>query len=200
LVRKQEKMQDFRIVYDRLRSPENRLYLGVAVGLLALTMIVGCLVLYQFIKPSQAATPPLVLAPKDLALTPTEPILTEPAIVLAETSTVPAPKKIVKAATARVKATAKVKPKAGQSCIYSSPGLNQVYPPAPSGSWSPIEHYFCDNGYWDIGKGDVVDRNTGAWGQDGVLEKILIKYDSNGNIADRIFIDPDGDQFSGPKH
>jgi hypothetical protein len=72
--------------------------------------------------------------------------------------------------------------------------------PAPSGSWSPIKHYFCDNGYWDIGKGDVVDRKTDGWGQDGVAEKILIKYDSGGIIADRIFIDPEGQQFSGPKH
>ena len=193
-------MLDFQTFYDRLRNPENRLYLGVGVGLLAMTMIVGCLVLYQFIKGAQGTTPQLVLAPKDLATMTLEPILTEPAFVLSETSTQPVAKKIIKAPTARVKPTAKAKSTAGQSCIYSSPGLNQIFSPAPSGSWSPIEHYYCDNGYWDIGKGDVVDRKTGGWGQDGVAEKILIKYDSDGNIADRIFIDPDGDQFSGPKH
>jgi hypothetical protein len=193
-------MQDFRIVYDRLTSPENRIYLGVAVGLVALTMIVGCLVLYQFIQSTKATAPPLVLAPKDLPTITLGPISTDPALVLAETATPAVVKKVVKAATARVKPKATKKASGGESCIYSSPGLNQVYPPAASGSWSPIQHYFCDNGYWDLGKSDVVIRATGGWGQDGVAEKVLIKYDSAGNIADRIFIDPDGNQFSGPKH
>jgi len=193
-------MQDLKIAYDRLRSPENRLYLGVAVGLLALTMIVGCLVIYQFIRGTQEATPQPVLAPKALATMLSEPTLSAPTSISSETSTLPVPKKVVKAPTVKVKPTAKVKATAGQSCIYSSPSLNQIYSPAPSGSWSPIEHYFCDNGYWDIGKGDVVDRKTGGWGQDGVAEKILIKYDRDGNVAGRIFIDPDGEQFSGPQH
>jgi len=183
-----------RTVYDRLSSPENRIYVGALVGLLALIGIVGCLVLYQFMKAPQATAPQLVFAPKDLATMTLEPTVSAPTIKPSETSTLPVPKKIIKAPTA------KVKPKAGQSCNYSSPGLNQILPPVPSGSWSPIEHYVCENGYWDIGKSDVVDRKTGGWGQDGVQEKILIKYDSSGNIADRIFIDPEGNQFSGPKH
>ena len=183
-----------KIVYDRLRSPENRLYMGVGVGLLAIAVMVGCLVLYQFIKAPQETTPQLVLAPKALATMTLEPTLTAPAFILSETSTLPIPQKNIKTPKATVK------PTASQSCNYSSPRLNQILPPVPSGSWSPIEHYFCDNGYWDIGKGDVVDRQSGGWGQDGVVEKILIKYDSAGNIADRIFIDPDGNQFSGPKH
>ena len=194
-------MLDFREVYDRVRSPENRLYLGAFVGLLLLVAIVGCLVLYQFIRGTQNTAPQLLLAPKALASVTLEPILTESILGAAETSTPQAPKKVVKkTATVKVKAKITKKASAGESCIYSSPGLNQIFSPAPSGSWSPIEHYFCDNGYWDIGKGDVVDRQTGGWGQDGVVEKILIKYDSAGNIADRIFIDPDGNQFSGPKH
>ena len=117
-----------------------------------------------------------------------------------ESSTVSPSLEILKSPTAKVKRTTKVKPTASQSCNYSSPGLNQTLPPVPSGSWSPIEHYFCDNGYWEIGKFDLVNRKTGVWGQDGVPEKILIKYDSDGKIADRIFIDPDGKQFSGPQH
>jgi hypothetical protein len=193
-------MENLKIAYDRLRSPENRLYVGAFVGLLAMSVIVGCLVLYQFINGSQVTTPPLVLAPKDMATMHLEPTLSAPAFVISETSTLPVLKKIIKAATAKVKPTAKVKSTAGQSCIYSSPSLNQTFSAAPCGSWSPIEHYFCDNGYWDIGKADVVDRKTGGWGQDGVPEKILIKYDESGNIADRIFVDPGGKQFSGPKH
>jgi hypothetical protein len=199
-------MLDFQTAYERLRSPENRIYLGAFVGLLAITGIVGCLVLYQFIKAPQT-TPALVFAPKALVT-----MTVEPSFIPAETATLPVQQEIFVAptakvkATARVKATAKVKATAranatsGQSCNYSSASLNQILPPAPSGSWSPIEHYFCDNGYWEIGKFDIVDRKTGAWGQDGVAEKILIKYDSGGMIADRIFIDPEGQQFSGPKH
>jgi hypothetical protein len=192
-------MLDLQSAYDRLRRPENRVYLGAFVGLLALTGIVGCLVLYQFIKAPPAAAPPLLLAPKALATMTLNPIFLE-----SETATLPVAEEIFAAPTARPKATAKAKPTArpkattGQSCYYSSAGLNQTLSPAPSGSWSPIEHYYCNNGYWEIGEGDVVNRKTGGWGQDGVAEKILIKYDSAGNIADRKFIDPDGDQFTGP--
>jgi hypothetical protein len=193
-------MIDLQNAYDRLRRPENRIYIGAFVGLLALTGIVGCLVLYQFIKAPQETIPQLVVAPKALATMPVEPTITAPAIIFPETSTTPAPQQNKKAPTARVKHTSRPKSAAGQSCIYSSPRLNQTLPPAPSGSWSPIEHYFCNDGYWEIGQGDVVDRKTGAWGWDGVPEKILIKYDSDGNIVDRIFIDPEGKQFSGPKN
>jgi hypothetical protein len=197
-------MLDFQTFYDRVRNPKNRLYLGAGIALLALAWIVGCLVLYQFIRGTQDTTPQLVLAPKALAT-----MTLEPAFISSETATLPVAQEIITAPTAKaakVKPTAKVKPKAsvkstaGQSCDYSSPGLNQILPPVPSGSWSPIEHYVCNNGYWEIGTADVVDRKTGGWGSDGVAEKILIKYDSDGNIADRIFIDPDGNPFTGPKN
>jgi hypothetical protein len=193
-------MQDLKIGFDRLSSPENRLYLGIFVGLLAMTAMVGCLVLYQFMKAPQPTTPQLVLAPKTLATNPLEPTSSALTFIATETSIVPTPSEILTAPTAKVKSTARVKPPAGQSCNYSSLSLNQTLPPVPDGSWSPIEHFLCDNGYWDIGQGDVVDRKTGAWGQDGIAEKILIKYDSNGQIADRIFVDPEGKQFSGPKN
>jgi hypothetical protein len=194
-------MDDLRIVYDRLRSPGNRLYLAVIVVLVAMTGIVGCLVAYQFIRGTQAATPQLVLAPNALATMTAGPTLTAPALVFSETSTVAAPQpKVIKAATAKVKPTARAKAADGESCNYSSLSLNQTLPPVPSGSWSPIEHYVCDNGYWEIGTADVVNRKTGGWGSDGVAEKILLKYDSNGNIVDRIFIDPDGNEFAGPKN
>jgi len=195
-------MQDYRIVYNRLRDPENRPFVVVFVVLLVMTLIVGCLVLFQFISASRQTALPLIIVPKALATMPVQPtaIVTAPAIILSETSTLPAPQKIIKAATAKVKATAKPKPETGQSCYYSSAALNQTLPPVPSGSYSPIEHYSCKNGYWEIGTSDVVNRITGAWGQDGIPEKILIKYDSSGEIADRIFIDPEGNQFSGPKN
>ena len=194
-------MQYLRIVYDRLRSPENRLYVGAGVGLLAIILIAACLVLYQFIKAPQETTPQPVMAPTALATLALEPtlsaqvfILSTQVFILSATPTLPVPQEIF------VSPTASVVQAAGQSCNYSSPSLNKTLPPAPSGSWSPIEHYFCDNGYWDVGKRDVVDRKTGDWGQDGVPEKILIKYDRDGKIVDRIFIDPEGEQFSGPKN
>ena len=189
---------------DRLRSPENRLYISAGVGLLAIAVIAGCLVLYQFIKAPQETTPQSVLAPTALAstaLVPTalatmalEPTLSAPVFTLSETPTLPVPQEIFISPTASVEQTA------SQSCNYSSPKLNEILPPVPSGSWSPIEHYFCDNGYWDIGKRDAVDRKTGDWGQDGVSEEIYIKYDRDGKIIDRIFIDPGGKQFFGPKN
>jgi hypothetical protein len=189
-------MQDFRVVYDRLRQPENRIYVVAGALLLVVTLIVGCLVVYQLIKASSESAQPLLIAPKAVATMTLELPFTAPELILSETSTAPVAKKI--APTARPKPKAKVKPTAGKSCYYSTLRLNQVLPPVPSGSWSPIENYLCNDGYWEIGEGDVVDRKTGDWGRDGVPEKILIKYDSDGKIADRIFIDPDGDQFSGP--
>jgi hypothetical protein len=184
-------MEYLRAGYDQLRSPENRLYVGIAVGLLVIVGIASCLVIYSFFIAPRVTTPQPVLAPKAAATMTLEP--TAAAFELSETSTPPVQRKVVKAATARVE------PTAGQSCHYSSASLNEKLPPVPSGSWSPIEHYLCDNGYWDLGKHDVIDRKTGDWGQDGVPEKILIKYGSGGNIADRIFVDPEGKQFSGPK-
>jgi hypothetical protein len=165
---------------------------------LIITLIVSCLVFYQLIKPPSGATQLLVSEPKAIATMTLEPILTEPEFILSETSAPPEPEEILVAPTAKPKPKAKVKP-TGQSCYFSSLSLNQALSPVPSGSRSPIENYLCDDGYWDIGKGDVVNRKTGDWGQDGVPEKIYIKYDSNGKLADRIFIDPDGEQFSGPK-
>lgn len=188
---------------DQLRSPENRPIITVGVVLLVTIVIAACLVLYQLIRTPKEIPPQPVLAPTALATLALEPTVSapviilstpEPTVTLTETPAQPIPQEIVASPTAAVV------PAASQSCIYSSPELNNILPPAPSGSWSPIEHYFCDNGYWDIGKRDSVDRQTGDWGQDGVLEKILIKYDRSGNIADRIFIDPEGKQFSGPKH
>jgi hypothetical protein len=192
---------------DRLRSPENRLYIAAVVGLLVIAVIVGCLVLSQLVKAPQETTPQQVLAPTALTtmtLEPTFPapaiILSTPVIILTETPTLPIPQEIFISPTASGEPTGKLETTGSQSCNYSSASLNNKLPPVPSGSWSPIEHYFCDNGYWDIGKRDMVDRKTGDWGQDGVPEKILVKYDSGGKIADRIFIDPEGEQFSGPKH
>jgi hypothetical protein len=193
-------MEDLRIAYDRLRGPENRPFVVVFALLLVMTLLVGCLVLYQFFIAPRQTTPQLAAAPKALATNPVEPTPSGLTSIPTETATVSARLQVLKAPTAKVKRTARPKPTAGQGCIYSSPGLNQIFSPAPSGSWSPIEHYFCDNGYWVIGTLDVVDRKTGGWGQDGVAEKILIKYDSDGTIADRIFFDPQGEEFSGPKH
>ncbi len=188
-------MQYFRDVYDRLGSSQNRLYVGGFVGLLALTGMVGCLVLYQFINAGRNTAAPLDLAPKAVEITAAE--LT---FVPVETATLEAAQELFIEPAPTRKPTAKPKPTAGASCYYSSAWLNQDLEPVASGSWSPVEHYLCKNGYWEIGEGDVVNRKTGGWGQDGVVEKILIKYDSNGNIADRIFIDPDGNQFTGPKN
>ncbi len=189
---------------DRLRSPENRPIIALGAVLLTTIMIAACLVLYQLIRAPQGTPPQPVLAPTAVLATLTlEPTISAPVIILStpeltltvtETPTQPIPQEIVASPTATMA------PAANQSCIYSSPELNNILPPVPSGSWSPIEHYFCDNGYWDIGKRDLVDRITGDWGQDGVPERILIKYDRSGNIADRVFIDPEGKQFSGPKH
>ena len=189
---------------ERIRNPENRLYISAIIGLLALGAILGCLFLYEvFIVPQQTSPLP-GLAPKALSpnaventdLTPTvlAPTLTAPVFIASETATLQVSKKIKKSPTAGVETSA------GQSCNYSSAALNNTLPPVPSGSWSPIEHYVCNNGYWEIGTRDVIDKKTGDWGQDGVPEKILIKYDSSGNIVERIFLDPDGNQISGPKN
>jgi hypothetical protein len=87
-------MFDFQTAYERLRSPENRIYLGAFVRLLAITGIVGCLVLYQFIKAPQT-TPALVFAPKAFVT-----MTLEATVIPAETATLPVQQEIFVAPTA----------------------------------------------------------------------------------------------------
>jgi hypothetical protein len=85
----------------------------------------------------------------------------------------------------------------GESCIYSDAWINSVATPIPDGRFSAYEGYLCDNGYWVIGIGDWVNK-AGDWGKDGSLEKMLIKFNGEGLVIDRIFFDLSGNKIPGP--
>ncbi|MDO8487742.1 MAG: hypothetical protein Q7S31_00310 [bacterium] len=74
-----------------------------------------------------------------------------------------------------------------ESCMYSAP--YQYLSPLPSGEYSPFQHYYCSEGFWDAGEMDAFKWNPRwgyDWGEDGVLEHVYIKYGPNGKVADRI--------------
>ena len=85
----------------------------------------------------------------------------------------------------------------GESCKYSEARINNVATPIPDGGYSEYQGYWCDNGYWDIGTGDWIDK-SGNWGKDGSLEKALIKFNEEGVVIDRIFFDLHGNKIPGP--
>ena len=87
--------------------------------------------------------------------------------------------------------------RAGEACYYSDAGINQAATPIPDGAFSRYQGYRCDNGYWDIGTGDWVDK-TGDWGKDGVLERAFTKFNRDGVEIDRMFFDLQGNRIPGP--
>lgn len=87
--------------------------------------------------------------------------------------------------------------RAGEACYYSDARINQAATPIPDGAFSRYQGYRCDNGYWDIGTGDWVDK-TGDWGKDGVLERAFTKFNRDGVEIDRMFFDLQGNRIPGP--
>jgi hypothetical protein len=86
---------------------------------------------------------------------------------------------------------------AGESCKYSEAWINLVATPIPDGGFSKYQGYLCENGYWVIGIGDWVN-SAGDWGEDGSMEKALIKFNGEGVEIDRMFVDLNGNRIPGP--
>jgi hypothetical protein len=76
-------------------------------------------------------------------------------------------------------------------CLYSSPDINDVATPIPSGESSAFKDIPCLDGHWVV-FGDWIDK-TGKWGPDGLGEYAHIKYDYSGTIIDEFFVNGQGE-------
>lgn len=86
----------------------------------------------------------------------------------------------------------------GRSCYYSAEWINQIATPIPNGERSAYQGYLCQNGYWDVGKGDWVNQN-GEWGKpDGKLEEMYVEFDSLGHEVARMAVGEDGIRYPDP--
>lgn len=172
---------------DQRRKPE----LTTAILFLSLVLLfslcVGAVLLITAFFPRQISTPTPDLFPKLAPISTATPelVLVVPATLTPTTA--PTASLIVITPT-----------NDGISCRYGPPWINNVATVIPDGGQSAQQEYKCVNGYWYLGVGDWVDARTGDWGRDGIDEQAYVKYNADGTVADRKFLNLQGTQIPGP--
>ena len=173
---------------DQRRNPELTtaiLFLGLV---LLFSLCVGAVMLITAFYPHPAPTPTLDLFPK-LAPIPSS----TPELVLVVPAT------FTPTATSTATLMVITPTNDGNSCRYGPPWINAVATGIPDGGQSAQQDYKCVNGYWYLGVGDWVDARTGDWGSDGIQEQAYVKYNADGTVMDRKFLNLQGTQVPGPK-
>jgi hypothetical protein len=168
-----------------LTARDGALALGV-LGLIFACVAGGALMISQFSQRKNVAPTPIPSSTSEPAPTPVLQALE----ALPTSTNSPSPTVVFDVVLTPTR-------RSGEACIYSGAWINIGSTPIPDGGFSAYQGYWCDNGYWDIGIADWVDR-AGNWGNDGLLERALIKFNRQGVIIDRLFFDLNGNRVPGP--
>ena len=184
-------MNEYQRNEPQLREPQLRAVLWFLGIVVLSTLCVGGLLLIKQINQRKVASPTSVPLPV-IILIPSPTVLQ---VVVVPTALIPTavPTSIP---TVVIKAVAPTN--IGISCRYGPPFINPVATPVPDGGHSQYEDYLCVNGYWFIGIQDWVDSRTGDWGTDGIDERGYVMYNADGSVADRKFINLQGNAIPGP--